>query len=226
MAAIVVHAPRDFFNAKFPEFFSKRVLAHLGEARKTKHCMEILLAILRGTFAEFELTEASLRVLRHAAARASNASSSFLLNGGHSGNSGHNGHSSSGLSGIGNSASRVESLRGRHPWAATVRADDSADDVRQRLIALIAQLPIKKISKLEAFQWRQSGRNLLRNVILQIAAQNLPLAFELLFNQARARWLVGFNYQSSHHQSTGICCNHHANSSHGAKTRSEYQKIV
>jgi hypothetical protein len=62
-------------------------------------------------------------------------------------------------------------IQGRHPWAATMRRDDSAEDVQQRLIGLMQQLPFKKISKFEAFQYRLAGRNLLRNVILQIAAQ-------------------------------------------------------
>ncbi len=53
-------------------------------------------------------------------------------------------------------------------------------------------------SKLEAFQWRQAGRNLLRNVILQIAAQNLPLAFEFLFNQARSVGRMSLDNSTTH----------------------------
>jgi hypothetical protein len=147
MSSILVHSPREFFNNQFPAFFEKRVLTHLGDRKKTKHSLEILLAVLRGTFAEFELSDSTLTALRHAASR-----------------------------------NKVEFIEGRHPWAATVRHDDSADDVKKRLLMLMSQLPFKKISKLDSFQWRVAGRNLLRNIIMQIAAQNLELAFEFLFN--------------------------------------------
>ncbi|MES1906915.1 MAG: hypothetical protein MHM6MM_000139 [Cercozoa sp. M6MM] len=47
-AAILLRSPHSFFNAEFAPFFDKRVLKHLGEPKKQRHCLQIVVDVLRG----------------------------------------------------------------------------------------------------------------------------------------------------------------------------------